>query len=181
MVLSTEDDRELEGDGVKDLLRAAGNLCVSIAAGGLLSRCLVAFAAAAFCLSSSFLSLFDVSFLSLSSLLCSFFCLLPPKSDQLGDLQIAEAADLSSCSAKSMCGLDCSALDLSEEIRLESVGAVCDRGTREGSVGVVRWVNEVLGVCRSFGPSEEGGTIGDDGLEVLFESRRSWFVSAQRW
>ncbi len=80
------------GDGLVEDRRAAGILCVSIAAGGgrLLSRFPAAFAAA--CSSfSSFFAFFSCSFFSRSSRFFSFFFLLFPKSDQLGDTHISVA------------------------------------------------------------------------------------------
>lgn len=80
------------GGGLLDDRRAAGILCVSIAAGGgrLLSRFPAAFAAA--CSSfSNFFAFFSCSFFSRSSRFFSFFFLLFPKSDQLGDTHISVA------------------------------------------------------------------------------------------
>lgn len=75
--------------GHVDVRRAAGILCVSMAAGGFLLRRLPATLAAACFSFSSFFNFFSNSFFSFSSRFFSFFFFPPPKSDQLGDTHIS--------------------------------------------------------------------------------------------
>ena len=125
-------ERELD----ENLLRAVDILCVSIAAGGFLLKRFPTFAAT-FCFSSSFFSCFSRSFFSFSTLFFSFFVLLPPNSDQLGDWQISASGDPPLADSLSRFCED----DLSFSrggILMDNDGIVCDlccNGGREGEAG----------------------------------------------
>ena len=108
-LLRRDDARELSRDvaiglacGLAEGRRAAGIRCVSIAAGGgrLLNRFPAALASACFSF-STFLAFFSCSFFSRSTRFFSFFFLLLPKSDQLGDTQISAAGTSSGRSPRS--------------------------------------------------------------------------------
>lgn len=146
---SREDRRELsvdvgcdvgcepECEPDENLLRAAGILCVSIAAGGFLLKRLLAFAAVLWFSSSfSFFTCFSRSFVSFSALFFSFLFLPPPNCDQLGDWQISSSSDASFADELSSFRDDDRSFSCGG-IKTDKDGIVCDLVGKEGRGGEV--------------------------------------------